>query len=296
MRKVGLELEVVSDYNINNPSFIYEGVKFKRQDQLHRYNGADIYIVYDGSIETHDYDYSYEFVTRPLDLDKPEDIKVIEVLAKYFKYIDAHVNRTTGFHVHLEVTADDHASFLRGLVKFYAGYQDLLFALNPPSRWNNRYAKILPYNVAERIKRARSLEQIKRAWYGELGDYDDEDYHYNNSRYYILNLHSYFLSGGKHYEIRIHSGTTELKKIMMWVKLNIAIADYVETHKIRVQYFTKKQWMHFHYLRAQFSLLLQKIGLYNERMYFYKRFSKFNNARKNFYKTMGYVRQRGEIR
>lgn len=294
MRKVGIELEVISNYSIDFGSFTFENVKFKRQRSLHRYYGADVYIVRDGSIRTdNDYTYGYEFVTRPLDLDKPADARVIEVLCRYFDFIGANVNVSTGFHVHVEVTAQDHAKFLRNLIKFYGGYQDLLFALQPASRWFNSYAQVLPKRVVEAVRKAKSVRKIKNAWYDLLGEGDSPEYHYNSSRYYILNLHSYFLSGGKHYEIRIHSGTTNYKKIMMWVKLQLAIANYVETHKVRAKYFADKEWIHFHLLRAQFSNVLMKIGMYQDRMYFYKRFSKFNTGRKNFYHTINITQRMG---
>ena len=74
------------------------------------------------------------------------------------------------------------------------------------------------------LARARTLDQLARAWYGsaEAARYARTD-HYNGSRYHGLNLHSMFYTGRGTVEFRYFDGTLHAGKIRSYVALCQAI-------------------------------------------------------------------------
>lgn len=115
--------------------------------------------------------------------------KVTEVLGRF----EASVNKSTGFHAHIDVRNRDRNKVFSRLV----AAQGLLYAMQPASRRNNTYCKRTT---------SRDRYTAERA-----------------SRYQGVNPHSIV----KHstVEVRLHAGTVSFEKIVNWAKLLIAIAD-----------------------------------------------------------------------
>lgn len=115
--------------------------------------------------------------------------KVTEVLEKF----EASVNKSTGFHAHIDVRNRDRSKVFSRLV----AAQGLLYAMQPASRRNNTYCK-----------RTTSRDR-----------YTAE----KTSRYQGVNPHS--ISKHSTVEVRLHAGTVSFEKIVNWAKLLITIAD-----------------------------------------------------------------------
>lgn len=112
-------------------------------------------------------------------------------------------SHTCGIHVH--VCADGHtARTLRNLANIMASHEALLVkALDLDTSRVLTYAK--PVNpvflAAVNRERPETLDDLKRVWYDVYDGIDGSDFHYHESRYHMLNLHSFF--SGKGIEFRL---------------------------------------------------------------------------------------------
>lgn len=68
-------------------------------------------------------------------------------------------------------------------------------------------------------KKPKTLKEVSDIWYG--GD-DGSDYHYHESRYHCLNLHSVFQKGT--IEFRLFNSTTHAGKIKTYIQFCLAIS------------------------------------------------------------------------
>lgn len=119
--------------------------------------------------------------------------KATDVLADF----DASVNKSTGFHVHIDVRNRNRDSVFGRLV----AAQGLLYAMQPASRRDNTYCK-----------RTKTRDRFAASKAG---------------RYQGVNPESI----GKHstVEVRLHAGTVSFEKIVNWVRLLINVADCANT-------------------------------------------------------------------
>ena len=120
-----------------------------------------------------------------------------------------HVNAKTGTHVHLAWNLDLGA--LRRLMILAAYFEPALMSLVAPSRANNRYC----VSVKRRLKRLLDLPSLQ-AW--------RERFARLRARYLAFNPANLF-SGYGTVEVRLHSGTIEAPKILLWVSLMMRMLD-----------------------------------------------------------------------
>lgn len=123
---------------------------------------------------------------------------------------EARVNKTCGLHVHLDVRAKllngEHQRIYERLVKA----QNLLFSVVPPTRRTNHYCK--------KSTMSRGL----------------------SDRYRAINRTA--ISKYKTIEVRLHSGSTNAKKIWLWVALLCRIANCQELDKMNKAGSNVKTW------------------------------------------------------
>lgn len=136
--------------------------------------------------------------------------KLCEVLNKY----KADVNNSCGYHAHIAHPLFFKRFNLLRLVHVWAAIEDVMFATQPSSRFNNQYCKRLlrPYIQGNFDK----LPQRKQRLVQEMSGQD---------RYMALNLSA--LRKHSTVEVRLHAGTTNPTKIINWIKLLRAIYAYV---------------------------------------------------------------------
>lgn len=118
---------------------------------------------------------------------------VISKIAGVLKEAGALINKSCGFHVHLDMRNRDRQKSFSNLVSA----QNVFYAMNPKSRKESTYCK-------------KTLSK-------------DLDKERNGSRYKGVNAAA--LSKYGTLEIRIHSGTVDDAKINNWVDLLISVTD-----------------------------------------------------------------------
>lgn len=106
------------------------------------------------------------------------------------------INKSCGLHVHLDMRSRDHKKSFNNLVKA----QDVLRGMQPASRRDEKWCKA-----------------------NKSGDFDAE-VSSGNERYKVINPQSF--GKFKTLEVRVHSGTTDYKKITNWCKILTKINEY----------------------------------------------------------------------
>lgn len=150
----------------------------------------------DGSIEDFDTSECTSAEIRILAAEDQVD-DVIKRTTKVLREFKARVNKSCGFHVHLDCRYGTGRNATEVFQRLYAA-QPLLYAMVDPSRVGNEFC--LP-NKNKRWSPGRRAE----------------------SRYHAINTEAY--SKYNTIEVRLHQGTTNATKILNWVKILVSIAD-----------------------------------------------------------------------
>lgn len=133
------------------------------------------------------------------------------------------VNSSCGIHIHVDA-ANHNRQSLKNLIGIMYSKEDILFkALKvQTSRESNYCQKVRPI-VLEKIRRMPnstiSMEKLKRVWYGGRDGSHD---HYDDTRYYALNLHAVFSKGTL--EWRCFESTLHAGKVRANITLALAIS------------------------------------------------------------------------
>lgn len=160
--------------------------------------------------------YKCELVTPILEY---RDLRILGIIVDSLRAKGAVVNKSCGMHVHVDVRKIT-AVQLRNIVNIMACREDLLckaLAVEPNrlGRWCRKIETEFANNINGLSRKALTIQTIKNAWYKSTGySYG----HYNQSRYHILNLHSFFEEKG--IEFRLFNLTLESDE----VKANIVLA------------------------------------------------------------------------
>lgn len=180
-------------------------------------------LVEDGSIP----DEGCEINTNPL----AGDLFPVSMdnLANVLKRSGASVNSSCGLHAHID--ASDYSQFdLRRLVMVWTMVERTMFDLAGKSRICNQYCKpsALDYAalLAERNPKKWRAGVTRALYNGEANAAIRSHKHnkYHPSRYYALNLHSFFFR--KTVEFRLHEARTEAHIIRNWPLVCGHIVEY----------------------------------------------------------------------
>lgn len=176
-------------------------------------------------VENNIKDFRVEMVTPKLTY--PELPRLQECIRRV-KRIGAKVNDSCGIHVHVDA-ANHNRQSLKNLISIMYSKEDLLFKA---LQVNERRAAIYCQKVREpMLRNARTLSaeettdltQLEQIWYE---GFEDEDHtrhdHYNDSRYYALNLHSVFYRGTV--EWRCFNSTLNPELAAAYVNLCLAMS------------------------------------------------------------------------
>lgn len=142
-----------------------------------------------------------------------EGLRQLETVLSVMARVGAKVNTTCGLHVHIDQAG------LTGIQRrnYFLAYvlnQHLFDRLVSPSRraFRNSYT------------RAYTEQQVNE--FSEAVERGQTDF-YSNARYHNLNVTSYGKYGT--FEVRHHQGTLNARKVINWVKLNMAIHTWAMT-------------------------------------------------------------------
>lgn len=151
-------------------------------------------LVTDGSLEGNN---TFELVS-PI-LVGEAGLKELEKVCWVLELCDVKVNESCGLHVHIDAAGFSMETW-RNLALSYKHLETVIDSFMPVSRRNNRYCIGLKHVSDERIKSARTIDELKDM----IGD-----------RYHKVNLVAY--SRHKTVEFRQHSGTTNFTKMRNWI-------------------------------------------------------------------------------
>lgn len=176
-----------------------------------------------------------------------EDIETIQELVRKLREAGAKVNDSCGIHIHVDAYAHTAAT-LRNIVNIMAAKEDLLYKALQVDVSRERYCKKADTRFLDDVNRKRphSMQELERLWYnGPSG----RSYHYNDTRYHALNLHSVFSKGT--IEFRLFNSTLHAGKVKAYIQLCLAIshqaleqkrAQPTRTHSSNEKY-TFRTWL-----------------------------------------------------
>ena len=262
-----------------NGTIRYEGGMYSKRT-ITQPDGRKWSIVNDASIKPHvmengrmiltGSDYSVELVSPILTYN--EDIENLQEIIRNLRKAGAvsGPEYQCGIHIHLD-GADHTARSIKNFINIIASKNDLLYKALQIAPERIRWCEKMDDRLVQRIKtrRPKTIEKIRKIWYEDYGGFSD--YHYHQSRYHFLNLHSYF-TGNHTIELRGFNGTLHAGHIRAYVVLALALnyqaltQSYASTRKPQIE-------------NEKFAMrtYLNRIGLIGD---------DFKNCRKHLYKHL----------
>jgi hypothetical protein len=194
-------------------------------------------VMYDGSIKCQkrqggqkvaaDTTYSVEVVS-PI-LTYREDIKILQELVRKLRKAGGFTNATCAIHIHLDGAAHTVRS-IRNFINIFASKNDLFYKALGVTPDRARYCKKMDSYLVDRMNRRKpkTMREIENIWYE--GYSDNRSAHYHNSRYHILNLHSFFT---RHHTVELRGFNSELHagKVRSYIVLSLALNHQALTQK-----------------------------------------------------------------
>ena len=168
--------------------------------------------------------YAVEFVSP---ICKYEDIETIQELIRKLRSAGAKVNSSCGIHIHIDATPHD-VKTLRNIVNIMAAKEDLLYKSLRVYVHREHYCAKADTRFLDELnaKRPTSMDTLESIWYnGRSG----RNYHYDESRYHGLNLHSVFSKGT--IEFRLFNSTLHAGEIKSYIQLCMAISHQALVQK-----------------------------------------------------------------
>ncbi len=158
-----------------------------------------------------------------------EDISMVQALARRLRKAGGFANKSCGIHIHLN-GADHTPRSIRNFINIIYAHNDLLYKALQIAPERMRYCKKMDAYLVERMNREKptTFEQIESIWYEKYPG--NRNSHYNSSRYYFLNLHSFF-HGNHTVELRGFNGTLHAGKIRAYIVLALALNHQALTQK-----------------------------------------------------------------
>ena len=130
---------------------------------------------------------------------KYDDIELLQELIRRLRKSGAISHAGVGAGVHIHIGAQGHtAQSLRTLANIMASHEQLIAeAIRiDRSRMNNYCRTVNPEFIRQlNGKKPTTMAQLADIWYSSQGCDSGREYHYNSSRYHMLNLHATFTKG-----------------------------------------------------------------------------------------------------
>jgi hypothetical protein len=224
MAKFGLEVE----YGGPIPQVLTE----LREAQLtshtgqHGYSGHSMtewVVKYDASVSN-----GGEMVSPPLVFEDPDQRAQVNRAVAALKAGGGRTDSRAGIHVHIDAS-DLSAEQLAMVGRTFYKFQDVLWRL-ASSGWrtmrpgSTTFCRPLTDTQAQAFAKVKSEGQLIRAYYGrDMRDPRQQLGHGDSSRYYGLNLHSWFYRGT--IEFRIFNSSVNADRIQAYIALCHALVE-----------------------------------------------------------------------
>lgn len=222
-RRFGVEVEFATSGSETIPNLIRElqAAGLSSQTRLHGYNGFsqnEWVVKLDGSI--HD---GGELVSPPLEFDNAEHRAQVYTAMGCLQRAGGKTDPRAGVHIHIDASDLSHRQ-IAYVARTTTKFEDAIYRI-ASSGWQKirpsayTYAKPLTDDQVTKLARCKDEGQLKRAWYGIAGSRDEgvTYRHGHVSRYYALNLHSWFFRGTV--EFRFFNSTLNPKRLSGYIVL-----------------------------------------------------------------------------
>lgn len=196
------------------------------------------------------------------------DIETIQEIVRKLRAGDAKVNSSCGIHVHVDVSSHTPQT-LRNIVNIMASKEDLLYKALQVRVSREHYCMKADTRFLDELnhKRPITMSEVERLWYNGYGG---RQYHYDDSRYHALNLHSVFSKGT--IEFRMFNSTLHAGEIKAYIQLCLAIS-----HQALVQKSASRTKTHPENEKYTFRTWLLRLGLIGD---------EFKTARQHLLKNL----------
>ena len=128
-----------------------------------------------------------------------EDMELLQGLIRRLRKAGAKSDASRGCGVHIHIGANGHtAQTLRNLANIMASHEDLLASALDISRNRiNSYCQTVDPAFLRALNRRKpkTMSALADIWYRSQGEDYNRSWHYNSSRYHMLNLHATFTKG-----------------------------------------------------------------------------------------------------
>ena len=184
-------------------------------------DGKEWKIVRDGSIHPEGYLRSSTSGEYKVELNSPKleyaEMEKLQEVVRALRRAGGKVNLSCGMHVHVDASKHTPQS-LKNVLSIMYSKEDILFAALKvnPARIDS-YCQAVDEPILEEIRKlpsGASMDQLKDRWYRGR---DGSDYHYHQSRYHALNLHSVFYHGTVEWRLfnsTLHAGEVKANIIL----------------------------------------------------------------------------------
>lgn len=172
-----------------------------------------------------------------------EDIENLQELLRQLRHAGAKSDPEHGCGIHIHVGGEGHtAQSLRNLVNIMAAHEDILInAIRIPTSRSDHYCKTVDPTFLQELntKKPRNLRALENVWYGSQYYSGFRYEHYNETRYHMLNLHSFFHGHGT-VEFRLFQfddpdaqskGGLHAGKIKSYIQLALALSQAAKEAK-----------------------------------------------------------------
>ena len=196
----------------------------------------------------------------------------LQEVVRALRHAGAIVNSSCGMHVHVDASKHTAQSLKNALSIMYSK-EDILFrALNVNENRVHRWCKKVDEGKLRKIRKlpvGADMGKMKDLWYSDT--HESPQYHYNETRYYALNLHSVFYRGTlewRCFESTLHAGE---------VRANITLALAISAQAINQKRTVMRKTEISENPAFTFRTFLLRLGLIGP---------EFKNVRKNLLKNL----------
>ena len=196
----------------------------------------------------------------------------LQEVVRALRHAGAIVNSSCGMHVHVDASKHTAQSLKNALSIMYSK-EDILFkALKVNENRVYRWCKKVDEDKLKKIRKLPSgagMRQMQELWYSDTSE--SPSFHYNETRYYALNLHSVFYRGTlewRCFESTLHAGE---------VRANITLALAISAQAINQKKTVMRKTEISENPAFTFRTFLLRLGLIGP---------EFKNVRKNLLKNL----------
>ena len=152
------------------------------------------------------------------------DIETLQEIVRELRRAGAKVNETCGLHVHIGAQGLT-AQNIRTLVNTIASREEIFYRALKVLEHRKQYCRPTNARFLKELneKKPATLDELKKIWYG---DERNHDWHYDCTRYTILNLHALFTKGTV--EFRIFNSTLHAGEVKAAIQFCAALVAFAQ--------------------------------------------------------------------